>query len=78
MSPGCAELESLKILQGKQKTKVLMRESIQHYKRMKTVKLIWNDDNAYRQEQKSIDFSLTNLSTQFKKERVNKRVHLVK
>ena len=35
MCAGRAELESLKTLQGKRKTKVLMRESLEHHKRMK-------------------------------------------
>ena len=78
MCAGRAELENLKYLQGKRKTKVLTKESIQHYKRMKTVQSIQNNNDIYEQERKAIDSSLTNLNTQFKKERVDKKINRIK
>ena len=45
---------------------------------MKIVKVTRNNDDAYQQERKLINLLLTDLDTQFKKERVDKKVTLVK
>ena len=55
-----------------------MRESLEHHKRMKIVKNTRNNDDTYEHERMIINQSLTDLDTQFKKERVDKKVTLVK
>ena len=61
-------------LQGKEKTKILMRELLKH---REEVKQLNNDNNILTLDRKNLKRSLTCQHLQFKKERITKKVNRV-
>ena len=73
------ELENLKQLQGKTKTKVLLRELLQQQKSIDDLAIKRNRDGEdFKTERKKMKLALTDTTKQFKMERIKGKVEHVK